>query len=99
MPFASDRRTPQPPPRPSSQDADRGGRAKVTIVGEHAEDDGAFWEALGGGTASDIPAGADDDGAHEKKAAAATALHRVSDESGALEITQVPKDDKGKLQR
>lgn len=66
---------------------ERGGRATITVIDEDPNN-ATFWDTLGGKINVTNPG--EDDGAHERAAADALVLYKVSDASGSLEFSRVP---------
>lgn len=77
------------------RDNERGGRASVTVIQEEPGC-AAFWDALGGKIEVTNPG--EDDVAAERSAASSTALFKVSDASGEVEMEEIEVKD-GKLSR
>ncbi len=78
------------------RDAERGGRAELTLVNEDDPHNEDFWAALGGEAPVTNPGEPDE--AADKAGAKAVSLARVSDASGTLTITPIPTPH-GKLTR
>lgn len=75
------------------RDQDHGGRAKITVIDETSTEGEVkrFFELLGGGSPLDVPdesAGGDDE-TFESSVEKVVTLHRVSDATGSMKITQV----------
>lgn len=60
--------------------------------------EGPFWEALGG-TPDEVPEADDDDAAASAAAVSDVSLHKVSDESGELQVEEIPRDSEGHFTR
>ncbi|KRT78520.1 hypothetical protein AMK59_6774, partial [Oryctes borbonicus] len=75
------------------RDQDHSGRGKVLIIDDTATEDEveAFFQALGGGSADDIPdesvAGSDDE--FESDEERTVTLYKVSDSTGSIQITPI----------
>jgi len=76
------------------KDNERGGRAAITIMDDDP-DNAEFWGALGGQI--EVTNEGEDDAAAERSAAGDIKLFRVSVDDGALSVTEVAKDDQGRL--
>lgn len=60
--------------------------------------EGPFWEALGG-TPDEVPEADDDDAAASAAAVSDVSLHKVSDESGELQVEEIARDSEGHFTR
>ncbi|CAG0902194.1 unnamed protein product [Darwinula stevensoni] len=75
------------------RDEDHAGKARIHIIDEHASEGlvNKFFEELGGGSPDDLADAsvAGDDAEHERQEHATVALHKISDESGALNVVKI----------
>jgi hypothetical protein len=77
------------------KDQERGGKARVIFMDEEP-DNAEFWGALGGQIT--VTNTGESDSAADAAARADTKLFKVSDEGGAMSVTEIPTAD-GKLER
>ena len=71
------------------RDEERSGKANITVVEEGKENDAAFWTAFGAPKPNRIKTAAEGGSDEEATKASVVTLHRVSDVSGKLVVTEV----------